>query len=142
MIKKKTRQIKVISILNTLISLDEFAYPGVILLSHILGEVESNVLFIVNTTNFVLFYQFMTPLWNPILKIKKKILFLYESIYAMAIEKFYTFHHLVDSYRNTISEWAMGFRYGNFTLKLAREKKSLASRGPTALGRQAFLPVL
>jgi hypothetical protein len=74
MIKKKTRQIKVISILNTLISLDEFAYPGVILLSHILGEVESNVLFIVNTTNFVLFYQFMTPLWNPILKIKKKIL--------------------------------------------------------------------
>ena len=48
---------------------------------------------------------------------------------------------LVNSYRNTISEWAMGFRYGNFTLKLARGKKSLAFRGPTALGRQAFLPV-
>jgi hypothetical protein len=31
---------------------------------------------------------------------------------------------LVDSYRNTISEWAVGFRYGNFTLKLARGKKS------------------
>ena len=36
----------------------------------------------------------------------------------MAIEKLYTFNHLVDSYRNTISEWAVGFRYGNFTLKL------------------------
>jgi hypothetical protein len=36
---------------------------------------------------------------------------------------------------------AVGFRYGNFTLKLAHGKKSLASRGPTALGRQAFLPV-
>jgi len=33
---------------------------------------------------------------------------------------------LVDSYRNTISEWAVGFRYENFTLKLARGKKSLA----------------
>ena len=32
---------------------------------------------------------------------------------------------MVDSYRNTISEWAVGFRYGNFTLKLARGKKSL-----------------
>ena len=52
---------------------------------------------------------------------------------------FYTFNHLVDSYRNKISEWAVGFRYGNFTWKLARGKKSLASRGPTALGRQAFL---
>ena len=57
------------------------------------------------------------------------------------LRNFYTFNHLVDSYRNTISERAMGFRYGNFTLKLARGKKSLASRGPTALGRQAFLPV-
>jgi hypothetical protein len=50
-------------------------------------------------------------------------------------------NHLVDSYRNTISEWAVGFRYGNFTLKLALGKKSLASHGPTAHGRQAFLPV-
>jgi hypothetical protein len=57
------------------------------------------------------------------------------------LRNFYTFNHLVDSYRNTISEWAVGFSYGNFTLKLARGKKSLASRGPTALGRQAFLPV-
>ena len=65
------------------------------------------------------------------LKKSLKYLFLYESIFVMAI----------DSYRNKISEWAMGFRYGNFTLKLARGKKSLASRGPTALGRQAFLPV-
>jgi hypothetical protein len=54
------------------------------------------------------------------------------------LRNFYTFNHLVDSYRNTISKWAMGFRYGNFTFKLARGKKSLASRGPTALGRQAF----
>ena len=36
------------------------------------------------------------------------------------LRNFYTFHHLVDSYRNTISEWTVGFRYGNFTLKLAR----------------------
>ena len=33
----------------------------------------------------------------------------------------------------------MGFRYGNFILKSARGKKSLASREPTALERQAFL---
>jgi hypothetical protein len=51
------------------------------------------------------------------------------------LRNFYTFHHLVDSYRNTISEWALGFCYGNFTLKLASGKKSLASRGPTALAR-------
>ena len=70
-----------------------------------------------------------------------KLIFLYESIEKWPLRNFYTFHHLVDSYRNTISEWAVGFRYGNFTLKLARGKKSLASRGPTALGRQAFLPV-
>jgi hypothetical protein len=57
------------------------------------------------------------------------------------LRNFYTFNHLVDSYRNTISEWAVGFSYGNCTLKLARGKKSLASRGPTALARQAFLPV-
>ena len=47
----------------------------------------------------------------------------------------------VNSYRNTISEWAVCFRYGNFTLKLAHGKKSLISCGPTALGRLAFLPV-
>ena len=45
------------------------------------------------------------------------------------LRNFYTFNHLVDSYRITISEWAVAFRqYGNFTLKLD-------------LGRQAFLPV-
>jgi hypothetical protein len=38
------------------------------------------------------------------------------------LRNFYTFHHLVDSYRNTISKWALGFKYGNFTLKLARGK--------------------
>jgi hypothetical protein len=32
------------------------------------------------------------------------------------LRNFYTFNHLVDSYRNTISEWAVGFRYGNFTV--------------------------
>ena len=48
------------------------------------------------------------------------------------LKKFYTFHHLADFNRNTVSEWTMGFRYGNFTLKLARGKKSLASRRPTA----------
>ena len=41
------------------------------------------------------------------------------------LRNFYTFHHLFDSYRNTISKWAVGFRYGNFTLKLARGKRSL-----------------
>jgi hypothetical protein len=50
------------------------------------------------------------------------------------LRNFYTFNHLVDSYRNTISEWAMGFRYGNFTLKLAREKKSIFS----TLGMKKF----
>ena len=54
--------------------------------------------------------------------IKIKLLFLYESIYAMAIEKFLYLYHLVDSHSNTISECAVGFRYGNFTLKLARGK--------------------
>ena len=38
------------------------------------------------------------------------------------LRNFYTFHHLVDFYRNTIPEWAVGFRYGNFTLKLAHGK--------------------
>ena len=36
-------------------------------------------------------------------------------------------NHLVKSYRNKISEWAVGFRYGNFTLKLARRIFSLES---------------
>ena len=35
------------------------------------------------------------------------------------LRNFYNFNHLVDSYRNTISEWVVGFRYGNFNLKLA-----------------------
>jgi hypothetical protein len=30
---------------------------------------------------------------------------------------------LVDSYRNKISEWAVGFRYGNLVLKLSLGKK-------------------
>jgi hypothetical protein len=46
------------------------------------------------------------------------------------LRNFYTFNHLVDSYRNTISEWAVGFRYRNFTLKSAL--------GPKARGRQGF----
>ena len=53
------------------------------------------------------------------------------------LRNFYTFHHLVDSYRNAISKWAMRFRDGNFNLELARGKKSLAScRHPG--GRQIF----
>jgi hypothetical protein len=44
------------------------------------------------------------------------------------LKNVYTSHHLVDSYRNTISEWAVGFRYQNFTLKLARGLIS-SSRG-------------
>ena len=48
-----------------------------------------------------------------------------------------TFDHLVDSYRNTISECAMGFKYEKFSLKLARVKKSLHPKGR----RQVFLPV-
>ena len=45
---------------------------------------------------------------------------------------FYTFHHLVDSYRNTIFEWAVGFRYDNITVKLVLGKKNLACRRPIA----------
>ena len=66
------------------------------------------------------------------------MLFLYESMYEMAVEKF--LYHLVDSYRNTISKWAVGFRYGNFTLKLARGKKSLASRGLIFGGEEISIP--
>ena len=40
-----------------------------------------------------------------------------ESIYAMAIEKVLSLSSLDDSYRNTISEWTVDFRYENFTLK-------------------------
>ena len=58
------------------------------------------------------------------------------------LSNFHTFHHLDDSYRNTISEWAVGFRYGNFTLKLACGKKNLASRRPTALGRIRFFALV
>ena len=31
---------------------------------------------------------------------------------------FYTFDNLVDSYRSTIFEWAVGFRIGDLILKL------------------------
>ena len=61
--------------------------------------------------------------------------------------------HLVDSYRNIISEWAVGFRYGNFTLKLARGKKkpclpraygpweaSFSSRGLIFGGEEISIP--
>jgi hypothetical protein len=48
----------------------------------------------------------------------------------LPLRNFYTFDHLVDSYRNTISSLAAGFRYGNYTLKLACGKKSLASHRP------------
>ena len=45
-------------------------------------------------------------------------LFLYEYIYMRwPLRNFYTFNRLVDSYRNKISEWAVGFRYGKFTSK-------------------------
>ena len=47
----------------------------------------------------------------------------------------------IDSNRNTISEWAVIFRYGNFFIprvekssKISPWEKNLASRGPTALG--------
>jgi hypothetical protein len=46
----------------------------------------------------------------------------------------------IDSYRNTISEWGVGFRYGNFTLKLARGKKNLASRGLIFGGEEISIP--
>ena len=55
--------------------------------------------------------------------LKEKSLFLYESIYEMAIEKFLYLKPLVDFNRNTISEWAVGIRCGNFILKLARGKE-------------------
>ena len=51
----------------------------------------------------------------------------------------------IDSNRNTISEWAVIFRYGNFFIprvekssKISPWEKNLASRGPTALGRTRF----
>ena len=52
---------------------------------------------------------------------------------------------LVNSYRNTISEWAVVVRYENFFIprvkkssKISPWEKNLASRGPTALGRTKF----
>ena len=52
---------------------------------------------------------------------------------------------LVNSYRNTISEWAVVVRYENFFIprvkkssKISPWEKNLASRGPTALGRARF----
>ena len=51
----------------------------------------------------------------------------------------------IDSNRNTISEWAVIFRYGNFFIPWVKKssiispwEKNLASRGPTALGRTKF----
>ena len=46
------------------------------------------------------------------------------------LRNFYIGRHLIDSYKNKISESAVGFRSGSFTLKLARWKKNLASCGP------------
>ena len=46
----------------------------------------------------------------------------------LPLRYFYTFSSL----DGLLQEWAVDFRYGNFTLKLARGKKSLASHGPTA----------
>ena len=54
------------------------------------------------------------------------------------LRNFYTFNHLVDSYKNTISEWAMGFRYENFTLKLPHGKKVLPPAGLQPLGGKLF----
>ena len=52
---------------------------------------------------------------------------------------------MVNSYRNTISEWAVVFRYENFFIprvekasKISPWEKNLASRRPTALGRTKF----
>jgi len=52
---------------------------------------------------------------------------------------------LVNSYRNTISKWAVVVRYENFFIprvkkssKISPWEKNLASRGPTALGRTRF----
>ena len=52
---------------------------------------------------------------------------------------------MVNSYRNTISEWAVVVRYENFFIprvkkssKISPWEKNLASRGPTALGRTTF----
>jgi hypothetical protein len=56
------------------------------------------------------------------------------------LRNFYTFNYLVDSYRNTISEWAVDFRYGNFTLKSVHGKKSIASSGLIFGGKEIFIP--
>ena len=55
------------------------------------------------------------------------------------LRNFNIFNHLVDSDRNTISELAVGLRYGYLTLKLAGGKKSLVSCEPMALESQDFL---
>ena len=39
------------------------------------------------------------------------------------LRNFYTSNYLVDSYGNTISGWAVGLTYGNFSIKLAHVKK-------------------
>ena len=82
-----------------------------------------------------------TNVHNSFYDLESEPIIYLESIYAMAIEKVLYLSSLDDSYRNTISELVVGFRYENFTLKLTRGKKCLASCGPTILGRQAFLPV-
>jgi hypothetical protein len=56
----------------------------------------------------------------------------------MAIEKFLTFHYLVDSYRNTISEWA-GFQVWKFHLKISPWEKK-ACRGLIFGGEEISIP--
>ena len=63
-----------------------------------------------------------------------KFLFLYESLYAMAIDK-YLFGWLLQEYNFRIGS---GFQVLKFNLEINPwEEKAL----PTANGRQAFLPV-
>ena len=50
------------------------------------------------------------------------------------LRNFYTFNHLVDSYRNTISEWAVGFREASFSsvgLIFGGEEISITDTWPT-----------
>ena len=85
---------------------------------------------------------FQTIFFGLQTKRKKNIIpvSVYITYMQWTLRNVYTFHHLVDSYRNAISKWAMRFRDGNFNLKLARGKKSLASRGLIFGGEEISIP--
>ena len=69
-----------------------------------------------------------------------------EIIFKLLLFDNFLQNRLVNSYRNTISKWAVVFRYGNLFIprvekssKISLWEKNPASRRPTALGRARFL---